>query len=62
MIVLFIWNRLVIHHVIGDPGRGTAGPHTIVKPDAHECMNSMMEKASLLIITKVGAHRSKTWD
>ena len=59
VIVLFIWNRLVVHHVIGDPG---AGPQAIVKPDAHECMNSMMEKASLVIITKVGAHRSKTWD
>ena len=33
-----------------------------MKPDAHECLNNMMAKASLLIITKVGAYRSKTWD
>jgi uncharacterized membrane protein YeaQ/YmgE (transglycosylase-associated protein family) len=25
VIVLFIWNRLVVHHVIGDPGAGTQG-------------------------------------
>jgi uncharacterized membrane protein YeaQ/YmgE (transglycosylase-associated protein family) len=25
VIVLFIWNRLVIHHIIGDPGAGPQG-------------------------------------
>jgi uncharacterized membrane protein YeaQ/YmgE (transglycosylase-associated protein family) len=25
VIVLFIWNRLVVHHVIGDPGAGPQG-------------------------------------
>ena len=25
LIVLFIWNRLVVHHVIGDPGAGPQG-------------------------------------
>ena len=43
-------------------GRGNAGPPAIVKPDAHECLNNMMAKASLLIIIELGPYRSKTWD
>ena len=36
LVVLFIWNRLVVHRVISDPGapsdfwRGTAGPQAVV--------------------------------
>jgi len=33
-----------------------------MKPDAHEYLNNMMAKASLLIIFELGAYRSKTWD
>jgi uncharacterized membrane protein YeaQ/YmgE (transglycosylase-associated protein family) len=54
VIVLFIWNRLVVHHVIGDPGAGPQG--------RAECLNNTMAKASLLIIFDLGAYRSKTWD
>jgi uncharacterized membrane protein YeaQ/YmgE (transglycosylase-associated protein family) len=60
VIVLFIWNRLPPCY--RRSGRGTAGPQAIVRPDAHECLNNMMAKASLLIIIELGAYRSKTWD